>query len=318
MQYSLLWPLAQNAEIVLLQAWLYHQKDREKRVIITRIVGGLGNQMFQYAVGRALSIETDQTLKLDLTEMERYAVHAFQLEQFDIIYEAAERREIPYPPRKGLFGRLVTKIKNRARIPQLFEKTQSFDPNVMNWRGPAHLSGYWQSEKYFARHADVIRQDFSLNQSYSHQRQNVFSMIRSVEAPISVHVRRGDYVTNQRANAIHGTCEPSWYEKAMAMMAVKTPSPTFFIFSDDPEWARANLPRFDGAVFVEPQADGRDAEDMHLMAACHSHIIANSTFSWWGAWLNPRQEKHVIAPAQWFRSSERDSTDIVPSKWERL
>ncbi|WP_349042815.1 alpha-1,2-fucosyltransferase [Agrobacterium sp. SORGH_AS 787] len=287
-------------------------------MIITRIVGGLGNQMFQYAVGRALSIESRQPLKLDLTEMERYKVHACQLDQLNIIYDVADRREIPHSPRKSVFGKLVNSLKNKGRIPQLFEKTQSFDPNIMNWRRPAHLSGYWQSEKYFARHGDIIRQDFSLKQPCSHLRQGFLSKIRSVETPISVHVRRGDYVTNHRANTIHGTCEPSWYQKAMAMMATKAASPTFFIFSDDPKWAKANLPQYEGAVFVEPQADGKDAEDMHLMAACHSHIIANSTFSWWGAWLNPRDDKRVIAPAQWFRSAEQDSTDIVPSTWERL
>lgn len=287
-------------------------------MIITRIVGGLGNQMFQYAVGRALSIKTDQLLKLDLNEMERYRVHAFQLDQLNIIHDVAKREEVPYPPRKSAFGKLVTALKNRGRIAQICEKTKAFDPSVLNWRGSAHLSGYWQSEKYFAQCADIVRQDFALKQPYSPRRQDTLSKIRSVETPISVHVRRGDYVTNQRANAIHGTCDPSWYKEAMALMASKTASSSFFIFSDDPTWAKANLPRYEGTIFVEPQSDGRDAEDLHLMAACHSHIIANSTFSWWGAWLNPRQEKQVIAPAQWFRSAAHDDTSIIPATWERL
>lgn len=287
-------------------------------MIISRIVGGLGNQMFQYAVGRALSIESGQPLKLDLTQMERYKVHTFQLDQLNIIYDVADRREVPCPPRKSVFGRLITTMKNRGRIHQLFENAQSFDPSILNWRGPAHLSGYWQSEKYFARHADVIRRDFSLKKPYSHLRQDVLSKILGVEAPISVHVRRGDYVTNQRANAIHGTCEPDWYRRAMEIVMDRADKPTFFIFSDDPSWARSNLPEYTGMVFVEPQADGRDAEDMHLMASCHSHIIANSTFSWWGAWLNPRADKNVIAPARWFRSKEQLSRDLVPIEWSSL
>jgi len=287
-------------------------------VIITRIVGGLGNQMFQYAVGRALSIEKNQTLKLDLTEMDRYKLRSFQLDQFGIHCDVADEKEIPFRLRKSFFGKIITSFKNAGRVAQVIEKSISFDPAILQLRGSVHLSGYWQSEKYFTVHADAIRQDFSLKRPFSGEREGSFSQIRNAEIAVSVHVRRGDYVTNPTANLTHGTCEPEWYRAAMERMVEHTGPVTFFVFSDDPQWARNNLPSFDRMVFVEPQSDGRDGEDMHLMARCHSHIIANSTFSWWGAWLNPRQDKHVIAPARWFRSEAHNASDLVPVQWERV
>jgi len=285
-------------------------------VIVTRIVGGLGNQMFQYAVGRAVSIASAQAFKLDLTEMERYTLHSLQLDQFNIQAEIALPEEVPFPARKSLFGRTINAVRNRRRINQVFEKSLSFNSDILELRSSAYLSGYWQSEKYFSAHADTIRRDFSLKRSLSRERLDTLAKICKSTFPVSVHVRRGDYVTNAVANSIHGTCEPGWYRTAMTTMTAS--NPTFFVFSDDPNWARENLPAFEKMYFVEPQADGRDAEDMHLMASCRSHIIANSTFSWWGAWLNPDKAKKVIAPSRWFRTEERNSDDILPSDWYRL
>lgn len=287
-------------------------------MIITRIVGGLGNQMFQYAAGRALSLANDDLLKLDLTEMSRYKLRPLQLDQFNIKGEVARENEVPARPRNSLFGRLSTALKNRNRIPQVIEAKPGFDPKILEINGSAHLSGYWQSEKYFARYADIIRDDFALRQPMSKERQKTLTLIQSTERAISVHVRRGDYVSNPTASAIHGTCEPAWYKMAMEEMASRYASPTFFVFSDDPDWARQNIEPVGHMVYVEPQTDGRDGEDMHLMAACHSHIIANSTFSWWGAWLNPRQEKQVIAPKLWFKSETHGNSDLVPEAWAKL
>ncbi|WP_337796381.1 alpha-1,2-fucosyltransferase [Agrobacterium rubi] len=287
-------------------------------MIITRIVGGLGNQMFQYAAGRALSLASGQPLKLDLTEMQRYKLRPLQLDQFNIQGDVAGDQDLPVKQRKSLFGRMVTSFKNRNRIPQVIEKKPGFDRDILDIRGPVHLSGYWQSEKYFDAYADMIRKDFSLREPFSAQRQKTLDLMQEAEFPISVHVRRGDYVTNPTANAIHGTCEPEWYADAMQKMAARFGSPSFVVFSDDPDWARQNLKPVGPMVFVEPQTDGRDGEDIHLMAACHSHIIANSTFSWWGAWLNPRADKHVVAPAQWFRSEVHNNRDLVPDEWARI
>lgn len=118
--------------------------------------------------------------------------------------------------------------------------------------------------------------------------------------------------------AYHGTCAPEWYDGAMAAMADGLEDPTFFVFSDDPAWARANLPSRWAMRFVEPQTDSRDFEDMHLMASCRHHITANSSFSWWGAWLDPRPDKRVIAPNRWFNGAGHDTRDLIPASWQKL
>ncbi|OCP36447.1 alpha-1,2-fucosyltransferase [Ensifer sp. LC163] len=288
-------------------------------MIITRILGGLGNQMFQYAAGRSLASASGQTLKLDLTEMQSYKTWAFGLEQFAIQAESARAEEVPARPGKGLFNKVKSRLLPTAPACIVAkERANTFDATILDLRGPVHLQGYWQTEKYFASVAGVVRQEFQLKAPFSASRHEVLQQVRAADAPISVHVRRGDYVSNPSANAVHGTCEPEWYAEAMRQMAARLDNPSFFVFSDDPAWARANLPSSASMVVVEPQADGKDGEDMHLMAACRAHIIANSTFSWWGAWLNPRADKHVIAPTQWFRSREHDASDILPSTWQRL
>jgi hypothetical protein len=288
-------------------------------VIITRILGGLGNQMFQYAAGRALAIANDAELKLDLIEMGSYKLRPFALDQFNIQAVVAQPDEVPGKPKRGLLRKFTSALKSdRSSCERIVENGLAFDSKVPALRGSLHLSGYWQSEQYFASSAAAIRSDFSLKSPLSPARQELLALIDAATAPVSIHVRRGDYVTSPSANAVHGTCEPSWYHEAMRRMLDRVGDASFFVFSDEPQWARSNLQSSRPMVFIEPQNDGRDGEDMHLMAACHAQIIANSSFSWWGAWLNPRPDKHVIAPKQWFRAPDKDDRDIVPTNWERL
>lgn len=286
--------------------------------IVTHIVGGLGNQMFQYAVGRSLSLATGQELKLDLSSMRKYTRRQFALEQFDIKAPAASPADLPGTHKQSTFDGWVRQLFDKRKSCRHFvERDQSFDPGVLSLTGPVYLEGYWQSEKYFSSISDTIRRDFSLSAPFTAPRAAVLGKIKNANA-VSVHVRRGDYVTNPSANAVHGTLEPSWYESAMSRMAERIASPTFFVFSDDPAWAKVNLPSAWPTVFVEPQGDGLDAQDMLMMAACSNHIIANSTFSWWGAWLNPEPGKHVIAPSNWFKSTAHTDKDLVPADWERI
>ncbi|WP_157814421.1 alpha-1,2-fucosyltransferase [Rhizobium sullae] len=286
-------------------------------VVITHIVGGLGNQMFQYAVGRSLSVSTGQTLKLDLASMKKYTRREFSLQQFNIHAELARPHETPVTRSRGFLRRAFQLIQRQSPCQHITEKAHTFDPTVMSLGGSLYFDGYWQSEKYFASIANTIRSDFSLAAPLSSGREAILSHIRTTNA-VSVHVRRGDYVTNPSANATHGTIEPGWYEAAMQRMAERTDDPSFFVFSDDPAWAQQNLKSSWKMTFVEPQQDGRDGEDMHLMAACRNHITANSTFSWWGAWLNANPAKHVIAPLHWFRSPLHDDKDLIPATWERV
>lgn len=291
-------------------------RPSEPRVIVG-LSGGLGNQMFQYAFGRSLAMRRGARLFLDVGPIAQDAARSFALGGFRTAAALATEVDVGslrFWPRPAL--RWVPRWP--GRLPYVKERTFTFDPDVLEHTAPAaYWYGYWQSERYFSDISDTIRDDFQLTQPFSEARHVIAGMIAN-ENTVSVHVRRGDYVSNAAAHAYHGVCAPEWYGRAMRAMGTTVANPTFFIFSDDPEWARANLSAQWPCVFVEPQADGRDFEDMHLMASCRHHIIANSSFSWWGAWLNPRPNKRVIAPARWFNGAGHDTRDLLPESWERL
>ena len=286
------------------------------KAYISALSGGLGNQMFQYAVGRSLSLRHGVPLLLDTRMVEQDALRAYALSGFRIQADIAAPSQLP--PKLGRIGRRLRWLPRwMTRRAYVFEKGFAFDRSMLAIRPPAHLSGNWQSEKYFANSSDVIRSDFELAQPLTPERQAVADAIAGINA-VSVHVRRGDYLSNPVANAYHGTCEPAWYALAKQKIEQTVRNPSYVVFSDDPDWARANLHEFVSAKFVAPLQDGSDEQDLHLMARCRHHIIANSSFSWWGAWLNPRADKVVIAPAQWFRAATHDTSDLIPSGWQRL
>lgn len=300
---------------------LLRDKIAGRRVVGVKLCGGLGNQMFQYAAGLRLANDVGAPLILDVAAFADDPQRSYQLDHFAISgrvmspVEAEAMRPTAarlHPRLSRLFGRLLPSGLNYVR-----ETGFTYDPAVLRARPPAYLDGYWQSERYFVAMAERVRKEFALAQPMSAARQPLLAAIRGVMA-VSVHVRRGDYVSNPAANAYHGTCAPEWYSQAIARMAALVDGPVFFVFSDDPDWARANLTVPDGTTFVDPQDDGRDFEDMHLMAACRHHIIANSSFSWWGAWLNPSPDKRVIAPARWFAGADHDTRDLLPPTWIRL
>lgn len=286
-------------------------------MIISRIEGGAGNQMFQYACGRAVSLASRQSFRLDLSDMKKDRLRDYVLDQFAINAEPLTRLE------RRAWSRhrhqpLARLLFPSARCVEVKEAGLPFAPEIKSISTPSYLFGYWQSENYFSDVAEVIRSDFQLKSEYTPARLETLSKIRAAETAVSVHVRRGDYVSNAKTNAIHGTCDPDWYAAALSEMASKFEDMQLFVFSDDISWTRDNLPSYPSMTFVEPQDDGKDVQDMHLMASCRAHVVANSSFSWWGAWLNPRQDKHVIAPAQWFRSSTHDARDLIPKSWQKL
>jgi Glycosyl transferase family 11 len=292
-------------------------------MIIVRLTGGLGNQMFQYALGRRLADADAGNLWLDLGAFRSAGLRGETLRRFGLDAFAIKGQRLsgsraalllPFPRR--LPRRLAFLPRWPGRVRVVREASKLFDPGVLAKRGELYLDGYWQTEKYFADIADIIRDDFALREPMTGQRA---ALVREIEgaSSVSVHVRRGDYVTNASAAAFHGTCSPDWYAAALERIAAAVERPRFYVFSDDPAWVRANLPRGYDLRFVDPQPDGRDCQDMHVMARCRHHIIANSSFSWWGAWLNPSAAKRVIAPARWF-AADPAPTDHVPATWWRM
>jgi hypothetical protein len=219
----------------------------------------------------------------------------------------------------GFFRRLPLFLKKKifhTYQTHIIEKNYNFDPDILNLKNNVYLDGYWQSDKYFSDIETIIRNDFSFRDEPTETNRRMLDHISSCES-VSVHIRRGDYVTLPEANAFHGLCSLSYYQSAVGLLAGQLEKPVFFVFSDDIAWAKENLTFGFKAHFMDHNGPERGDEDLRLMSACHHHIIANSSFSWWGAWLCANPEKIVCAPRKWF-NKDIDTPDNLPASWLKL
>lgn len=292
-------------------------------MIITNIIGGLGNQMFQYAAGRIISLGLGVELKLDVSDFRGYHLHqGFELEHifnasFNIATEADLHEMLGWQKNKQ-----VKKVLRRSFFSFLRSRNLVIEPSLRYWPGShrvsdnAYLMGYWQSEHYFAKHAATIRNDFTFKPSLSYRNIDIAARINEVNA-VSLHVRRGDYVTNLKTNATHGVCSLDYYQSAISYIAERIDQPYFFVFSDDLAWVKNNLKIDFPCQYIDHNHGAESYNDMRLMSMCKHHIIANSSFSWWGAWLGLNSEKIVIAPKRWFANSMTTS-DLLPASWTLL
>ncbi|MGQ9492108.1 MAG: alpha-1,2-fucosyltransferase [Anaerolineae bacterium] len=293
-------------------------------MVIVKLIGGLGNQMFQYAAGRALALHHRTPLKLDISGFAEYRLRTYRLHHFRIQAELATPREVAHVTgmdRTGLWKRVFWRIQHwmpyYRRCTFQEDTLRPYDPNI--WRTPrdVYLDGYWQSEKYFADVADIIRREFQLKEEPSASSRAVANRMHDCQA-ISLHVRRGDYVSNPRTHRVHGVCSLEYYRRCIAFIVERVERPTFFVFSDDMAWTREHVP-IEGLVeYVTHNGAERDYEDLWLMSQCRHHILANSSFSWWGAWLNPNPDKLVLAPQRWFNDSTLNTRDLLPEGWIAL
>jgi hypothetical protein len=199
------------------------------------------------------------------------------------------------------------------------DREAGFDPPLLDTvTDVLVIEGYWQSFKYFDPYQDIIRSELTFRKAPSEKNRRIIDEIESVEA-IAVHVRRGDYVTNTNNNASLGTCSLEYYRKADTYIGRHVKKPHYYIFTDDAEWARDNLTFFLGPTRVVDHNSGKaDSEDFRLMTHCKHFIIANSSFSWWGAWLAPHSEKIIIAPKEWFTVDNFPPEDRIPESWLRF
>ncbi len=288
-------------------------------MVIVRIQGGLGNQLFQYALARSLSQRTGQPFKLDFTSYGHDELRKPGLRSFRASLPVAGRLEISRL-KYGLGEHFLAKLMRREPtkgVAFIQEKTHSYDASILSLKDPAYLDGYWQSEKYFHDFGDLIRSELVLREGLPEASRKWEEKIRDCES-ISIHVRRGDYVANPANHSIFSVCSPGYYFRSAELVASSFPNARFFLFSDDPNWVRENLvPKLGGkAEVMAVSAD--PAQDMYLMSRCRHNIIANSSFSWWAAWLNPNPGKIVVAPSEWFKQAERESPDLIPREWKRL
>jgi hypothetical protein len=290
-------------------------------VILARLFGGLGNQLFQYACARRLAHGLGETMKLDLSAFEAYGPRKYALETLSVSAPVATEREVAdFERRAGVSARLPRWLLRAVpgwRYEVFRERSFAFDPEVLELRGNILLEGYWQSERYFRDIADLVRREFALKPALSAHGASLATRILGCSA-VSVHVRRGDFVTNPAASRVHGVCEPDYYERAVETIARDEPQPHLFLFSDDPQWTAQNLRFRFPATLIEGAAQANPAEHLQLMSLCRHHVIANSSFSWWGAWLNPRPGKRVVAPNKWFNTATKDTRDLIPSGWTRV
>jgi hypothetical protein len=180
-----------------------------------------------------------------------------------------------------------------------------------------YLKGYWQSPKYFASVESYIRQDIVVKEPLAGVNFEIAERIVDSQS-VSLHVRRGDYATNPVTQNYHGTCGPEYYESAQRALLEQLGSIELFVFSDDPDWVEHNLRFLAPATMMQHNGPSRDYEDLRLLSLCRHHIIANSTFSWWGAWLCANPTKSVIAPKNWFRGAGLSANDLLPNSWIRI
>jgi hypothetical protein len=280
------------------------------------IYGGLGNQLFQYACGRALALRCGGTLQLDNRDFHAGHGQIFGLHHFNIAAKSDEDPDWPPAKKNGMRYLLWRYLKLSPVLVR--ERSAAFDPSVLTLKGNSWLHGYWQSERYFEDFSDQIRDELAITTAPSERNRQLLAEIRDLPA-ISLHIRRGDYVSDRKAHAVHGTCSLDYYQEAVRRIADKmTSDPVVFVFSDEPDWAKQHLDLPQETRFLDHNDSQFNYEDLRLMAACGHHIIANSSFSWWGAWLNPSAEKTVIAPARWFADPAVTNPEITPSSWIRL
>lgn len=282
--------------------------ETPRGAVVVRLDGGLGNQMFQYAAARALALYQGGRLYLDTAALAVPGGHTprdYALEVFDI--------------RADVLGADSLRGFNGMRVA---ESGPRFDARVPRIEGDVYLAGYWQSERYFRGVRPVLQRDFRLRHPAGNHARAWGERMRAAQAAgratVSLHVRRGDYVSLPQAAAHHGACEAGYYLQALAELQRRHGGLEVFAFSDDPDWVAANL-RVDAPLHVVRDASASAAhEDLWLMQQCRHHVIANSSFSWWGAWLGRTPGSSVIAPTQWVRTPGFDTADVVPSDWTRL
>ena len=284
-------------------------------MIIIKLNGGLGNQLFQYSLGRKLSIKNSDVFKLDLSDFTKDNPRSYSLGEFNIIENFASDEDINKIKKSGVW-KLINKLKPYYKRTIIKYKGYDFDPNILKLSGNFYLDGYWQSEKYFQNIENMIRKEITLKKSLSSKYTELIDKIKNSDS-VSVHIRRGDYLSD-KISKIYAMCPIEYYYKAIEKITGHYPNPHFFIFSDDINWVKQNLNIPYPKIFVSGENEIKNYEELILMSLCKHNIIANSSFSWWGAWLNKNTDKIVISPDKWFNDKIGNAKDLIPKNWIKL
>ena len=287
-------------------------------MIIITFSGGLGNQMFQYALFKKFQ-SLGREVKADISFYDKYNSHnGFEMDKIFLL-------NVPRATKKNINELKDTSnfLRKYRRFFRVFWKStdieqigSDFNDSIFSVKN-AYLNGYWQSEKFFKDIESDIRKDFTFR-NIDFKNKTILKKILGNNS-ISVHIRRGDYETHaQTKKLLGGICTPDYYNHAIRLICSKIKNPLFFIFSDDLTWTKKNLTLPDNAVFVDINLGENSYKDLFLMSNCKHNILANSSFSWWAAWLNTNPKKIIICPNKWSNSRRLDSKDRIPTNWIRL
>ena len=294
-------------------------------MIVVQLRGGLGNQMFQYAFGKCLATKNNTSLSLDTSFLQsklpikkwatqmQYELHIFDV-QADLKKNLFTSNLFLYPIAKTEYL-IRTKLIER-KFSLLTETDFGCSAEFLTAGDNRYLIGNFQSEQYFKEIESQIRKDFTFKASLNTTNSQWAENIKNCNS-VSIHIRRGDYISINRNAKKFAAIPIKYYSDAVEIMAKKINQPVFFLFSDDIKWAKENI-QVDYPVHFVQNNTNSAGDDMRLMSYCKHHIIANSTYSWWGAWLNGNPDKIVIAPSKWFEDSSINSKDIYPSEWIKL
>lgn len=291
-------------------------------MIIVRLLGGLGNQLFQYAAGRAFAEKYKLELFLDMsyfTDKHGMVPRPFELDKLNTHIHIAGRKEIDRVVSRSRSQKAKDLILGYKRI--YLKENQPSPVLSGNKRTTIYLDGYWQSENYFRSIEQQIRSAYAFRVPFSSETEQLAGKIGENTRSVSVHIRRGDYLGSEAMANYLGVCSIDYYNKALEYITGKVGQSYCYVFGDDPDWIQENIIK--GRDNMQAVMHNRNADswqDMYLMSLCRHHIIANSSFSWWGAWLDPRPDKIVVAPETWFKSSELydQVKNIVPDGWIRM
>ena len=283
---------------------------------IVKINGGLGNQMFQYAFALALDARYGDAA-LDLSWIRSDPAHnGYELGRlFDV--RIPECDEASRAALSNVDPGIAGKVRRRLGLvprSQVIERRNGYDERYLEISGDRYFSGYWQSYKYSRDIEGEVRSSFTFAPPLSPKSEAFLA--RSADQPlIGVHVRRGDYLSYPRYAKV---CGEAYYSAALVRAATSAADPLVVFFSDDLDWCRDRLAPSGEAAYIDWNRGPSSYEDMRLMMACDALVIANSSFSWWGAWLGERPGRKVIAPSRWLGGRARDNPDIIPPEWTRI
>lgn len=284
-------------------------------MIIVKIIGGIGNQLFQYAFAKALA-QHNPDVFLDISDYRFYDDRQFDLACFHISLPIASEKQVaqflPVAGRKAKIQRFFRDVFQKNYL-YFQEKQGDFEENILKkYNENTYFDGYWQSYRYFE--GINLKNDLTFKTKALEQNKIFIEKIQNSKS-VSLHIRRGDYVNKADVNKIFRVLELDYYKKSIELISQKI-SPHFFVFSDDIDWAKEHLQTGFPQTFIDTQ--NPNFEDLRLMSLCKHHIIANSSFSWWGTWLNKNDNKIVLCPKKWYNENTLSNPYLIPDKWIKI